>query len=1221
MVVSTSLPFAKSFTLALVLLAVPVMAQSRLGTVHGTVQDASMAVVPNARVTLTETATGVERNAETNAAGVYHFGGVAVGPYRLVVEAARFKKWEGTLTVRAGQTVAVDPTVEVGSLEATVKVTGAAPVVTTEGGAVSDHKEDLRIHTLPLNGRQISNLFDLTPGVEGGGNPRVNGMKVGSTEMTLDGISYVDRFGGGISRVQPGLDSIQEFHVETAGAGAQFSRPATVELVTRSGTNKIHGALFETFRNNAAGLRARQRQDLDIDPVTHKVISAKLIRNEYGGWAGGPVFRNKTFWFFNWEGMKRRESHLAITGVPTPAMWGGDLSNLTDASGDQYALYDPLTTNANITRTPFHGNIIPESRISQFARSMQAISPLPSGPNAEDNPWLGPNFQTYYAQPDDQRTFTIKGDHVFSEKDNLSARYTQSIDANSVAGGRYGYPKPGCTNCGGSGRSNSAVYSTFARWNHVFNPTFFNEIQLSSHRSTHSNGSLGDDINWADRLGLPNPFGATGWPTICTDAYNLLYYGCWDGDNRADQNLTAFQIDDNVTWVKGRHSVKFGFKGRKEFNNVRELQQTEGNHSLNGDWTAQFDPAAQSAVPFTGNGFATMLLGLPSYLSNQYNRGYFYFQQKELGLYVNDTFKVTPRLIVDYGLRWDAWTPYKEKYDRLINLDISNYIGKFQVITPHNTTMESMPGVPPAVLESWKLRGLAWVTANSIGFPGALTPANWRDFGPRLAVAYRVTDKWVLRAGYGTYYWPMPLSQILQSSRVNPPLNLIFQTDYSNLNGAVPFYSLSHAPAPKDFIGQAIVDINHPSDSIRSTSVGIMPWDIHHWADDKMQNWTLTIEREIMKNTSLRLSYLGTHGSNLEQRWHWNDAESEWNYQARTGLATNGDEATLDSRRPNPNWQSGLYQSPVEHNGYSNSHGVQAQAERQFSNGLAFQAFYVYSHVLTTSDSGGFDPGFSSINASGQSNGGAFAVPEDRVIMGEPNLSPSQRLRLGYYNSSEVPPHRVRWNGIYELPLGRGKKFAGNASKLTNLLVGGWHLAWIGTWQSGNWSGVSADRYLFGNPTLHKDQRLTMNIFGRRQRLWFRGDFDPMQATGVDPAKLQQLVSVDRSQRILRPLGPNFDNKLAQQLADGSVRSTSLSDMLIWNARDFYLGPVQWNEDLSAIKYFEFAERLKMRFTCDFFNLFNHPNDIKPDITTGLQDLSRQANDPRIIQFSLRLEF
>ena len=317
------------------------------------------------------------------------------------------------------------------------------------------------------------------------------------------------------------------------------------------------------------------------------------------------------------------------------------------------------------------------------------------------------------------------------------------------------------------------MYSSYVRWNHVFSPTFLNDLQLSGHRSRNHGGTLGDSTNWANKLGLPNPFGVTGWPTICMSDY-FFYYGCWDGDNPHDQNLTAFQVEDNVTWIKGKHTLKFGFKGRKEYNNVRELQQAQGSHSLYADWTQQFDPSAGGPVNFTGSGFGGVLLGLPTYLSDQYNRGYFYFQQKELGLYINDTWKVTPRLTVDFGLRWDAWTPYKEKYDRLVNLDINNYLGKMQVMTPHNTTMESMPGVPSSVLDAWKARGMTWVTADQAHFPGALVPTNWKDFGPRLAAAYRVTDKWVIRAGYGTYYWPMPLGQILSSSRTNPPLNLRF---------------------------------------------------------------------------------------------------------------------------------------------------------------------------------------------------------------------------------------------------------------------------------------------------------------------------------------------------------------------------------------------------------------------------------------------------------------
>ena len=178
------------------LLAIPLYAQTGLGVVQGTVHDATKAIMPNAKVVLSDTATGIERITQTNNDGIYGFENIPVGPYKLVIEATGFKRWEGTLTVQAGQTVSIDPAMEVGSLASTVEVTGAAAMIETQGAQVSDVKDALTIHDLPLNGRQISNLFDLTPGVVGGGNPRTNGMKVGSTEMVLDGMSYVDPFGG-----------------------------------------------------------------------------------------------------------------------------------------------------------------------------------------------------------------------------------------------------------------------------------------------------------------------------------------------------------------------------------------------------------------------------------------------------------------------------------------------------------------------------------------------------------------------------------------------------------------------------------------------------------------------------------------------------------------------------------------------------------------------------------------------------------------------------------------------------------------------------------------------------------------------------------------------------------------------------------------------------------------------------------------------------------------
>lgn len=1197
------LHLARKCGAAVTLFAVPVIAQTGLGTVRGIVEDSTQAVLPDVKVTLENTSTGVIQTGKTNSAGVYYFGGVRIGPYQLTVEANGFKRWEGNLLVEAGAIVVVNPAMEIGSLQATVQVTGATPIVATEGAQVSDVKDAVRIHDLPLNGRQVSNLFGLTAGVEGGGgNTRTNGMKVGATEMTLDGISYVDRFGGTISRVQPGLDTIQEFRIETAGSGAQFSRPATIEMVTRSGTNALHGAVFETFRNNADGLRARQRQDGNT--------AAKLIRNEYGGWVGGPVIlphlyngKNKTFFLFDWEGAKVRQNQFGTTGVATPSMWNGDLSNITDTSGDKITLYDPLSTTSTGVRLPFQNNVIPTNRLSAYAKIFESVSPLPNGPNAGGNPWTDLNFQAYYPVTQDQHSLTIKIDHNFSEKDTISGRFTDSPFSGKQYGGKYGFPPPGCTNCGGTARQDYSVYSSYVRWNHVFSPTLLNELQVSNHRSGANYGTLGDSTKWADKLGLPNPFGVTGWPTVYTDAYNMFYGGGWDGDNKNFQYLTAFEVSDGVTWVKGKHTIKAGFKGRQEFNNVNQLQQAQGSHSFYANWTALYDPSSESATPYTGSGFAELLLGLPTALRDQYNRGYFYFQQKEIGAYVNDTWKLGRRLTVDLGLRWDHWTTYHEKYDRLVNLDPSNYVNSFQVISPHGTTIDSLPNIPSGVLGSWQARGLSWVTANSVsGFPGALVPDTWGDWGPRLAAAYQITSKWVLRAGYGIYYWPTPLSQILAASRTNPPLNLNFVNHLDTANGTFFNRALLISPTSNDYLPNATVNVTGIQ-GISQTAQTIYVMDPHNWNDNRMQQWELTLERELTRNTSLRLSYIGNHGSNLEQRVAFSSPQSQLNYQMQTGLAA---QTNADLRRPNPNW-NGL---DVAHVGYSNSNSFQVEVQRRFSNGLAFQWFFTHNHIMTTADESGFGSG-----------GGNSLVPMNSTILGNPNLTFDQRLRLVYANSASVPPQRISWNGIYELPFGKGKRFAGHVSRAGNAVVGGWQVAFIGTWQSGNWSSVATNEYLFGNPTLDSGQRLTMNIFGQTQMLYFKGDFDPTQATNVNQSQLQQLVPADRSQRVLRPVGPNFSNQIPFVLANGQVRNTTITDNLSWNPQNFFLGPGQWNEDFSIFKYFDITETARVRFTADFFNVLNHPVDIAPNRNTGLINLSQQANDPRIIQFSARMEW
>jgi hypothetical protein len=523
--------------------------------------------------------------------------------------------------------------------------------------------------------------------------------------------------------------------------------------------------------------------------------------------------------------------------------------------------------------------------------------------------------------------------------------------------------------------------------------------------------------------------------------------------------------------------------------------------------------------------------------------------------------------------------------------------------------MEEIPGLPPSMLASWKLRGLTWKTAEEVGMPGNLLPADNNNFGPRIGVAFKLSPKTVIRGSYGEYFWTMPLSQILQAARTNPPFNLRYENPIATLDGTGS-YGVRTRPQDNFFIGKAQVDTNGIV-QLPLSARGMVPMDAENWRDGRAQSWHFTVEHELMNMTALRFSYIGTHGSGMEQKYGLNNREAEYNYVARTKEAP---PANRDLLRVNKDWSIG---NATNKTGYSNSHSLQAEIERRFSNGLAFQYFYVYNRTLTTSDSPGFSSGGGAIN----STNGIFQVPENNQLLGGGNLSYDDRLRLGYQNSTNIPPHHMRWNAVYDLPFGKGKKFGGSVNRLADLFIGGWQLAGLGEWRSGYWTGISSGLYLFGNPSLSSDQQLEMTYAGRRQRLWWAGDFNPTLATNVDQAALQKLVPLDRSQRIAHPVGSAFDNRLPQVLSNGTVRQTGIGETVNWNARAFFLGPGAWSTDMSVFKNFSITESVRLRFTADFFNAFNHPIDGVPNATTGLQDLSTQTNDPRIIQFSLRLSW
>ncbi|HTL17243.1 MAG TPA: TonB-dependent receptor, partial [Patescibacteria group bacterium] len=1153
-------------------------AQTGRGTISGTVRDPGDAVVADAKVTVTESGTGTSQSTQTSSVGSYYFGAMPIGPYTLSVEKSGFETWSGTLTLAVGQDAVVNATLKVGSTTTVVNVTDAVTPIETTKGTVSDVKESSQIRALPLNGRQIGLLFGLTAGVESGaGGARVNGMKVGSLDINLDGVTQVDRFGGGIVRVQPGIETIQEFRIETNGSDAKFDQPATVIMATRSGTNQLHGGAYEYNRDNTV-FPARKRSD----PLTAHL--PELIRNEFGVYAGGPVVlphvyngRNKSFWFFDYEGLRSTErSTPFFPWVPTAAMWNGDLSNAVDngiscdvspacPTGLQpITIYDPTTTDpVTFQRQPFPNNQIP-GPFNGTATALQALTALPTNDN---NPFIAPNFTSTYPKVARNNTFTGKVDQNLSDKDRLSVRFTRGWQNSAVEGGYFANPKDTSSGMGTSAR-NYYVTNVGVNYSRSISPQWLNELLVGVNRSAVHYGTSADFTNWPSKLGLPNPFSATGWPTLYTEEAGTgyyLYFG-WDSDNAHNQNLTSETIEDNVTWSHGRHTIQFGGRGRREQNNVRENQQAQGSHNWGPSYTTNWDPAAFGPTTDTGSGFAELLLGLPNYLSNQYNRGYFYFRQSQVGLYANDRIKMSPRLTLNLGLRWDYWTPYSEARNRLVVP--YNPESAFEVISPGNISVDQIGGIPPAVLTSWASTGLTWATANSVHYPSNLFQSIKHDFAPRLGIAYQLNHNTVIRGSYGIYYVGMPLSLILQSTRNNPPLNLRFQNNpYNNPN--VPGgpdgpnfgnYPLIVNPAASDYLPTANVDINTPQGLSRFGNAATY-WDGPNWNDERQQTWNLTVEHELPWQIGLRLSYIGTFGQNLEQQFAVDAQEPKYSYALRTGLKPPGNASLL---APQPAWSI----IGLNHTGYSHDNSLQVELHRKLSNGLSFQWFYNYVRALTTTDPGGFGDGNTNINGgvgSGALGGsGGATVPENIQLLGEPNLSYGQRLKLAYFNNSTIPIHRITFNGIYDLPFGRGRAFGRNAPSALNYVIGGWQVAAIGTWNSGTWMGVNAGLVQTGNVRIPGGSRATFNKPGSSDtyRQWFAGNFDITQATNVKGTLVPAAV---------RPAGPNcsgnFAGQLAVTLGDGSCYNAPFSGFYNSNPRNNIIGPGAWNDDISLYKH------------------------------------------------------
>jgi hypothetical protein len=713
-----------------------VCAQSTQGTIFGTVTDPSGAPVPQAAITVRSVERGVARTTRTDGTGQYVTPDLEVGLYTVSVEAQGFKQAiSGPVPVEVKARVRVDTQLQMGQMTEQVTVEATSALVRTGSAEVSNVVGRQELHELPVFSRNIVQLTSLTPGTNAGVNDYagsisgfeliVNGSQAETNNFILDGVSDNMMFSGTISLVPP-IDAVQEFAVQTSQFSAELGRAGggVVNMALKSGTNQLHGFAYEYFQNSALNARPFDFTN------THPGI-LPFRKNQFGIGAGGPIIRNKLFWFANYEGLRSHSEALSQNTVPTAAQKTGDFSKTS------FAIFDPSMTTMDptagqTTRAPFPGNIIPQSRFNAAGAGLLGFYPNPN--YVSSVPGVLTNYLVNLPSTQTSNSFNIKGDINITAHDVVSAHVSQRhLNLDSA-----GFMLDNFTSSH-TLENGDNVGITYSK---ILGPTLINEARAGYNRFLLP--CLTDNTqNIIDKYGVPgwftNPIGY-GFPTVniqnVTSAAPVREVTI--GGPVFDPIENTYQFLDTVSWQLGPHALKFG----AEYDHVRvDRYQTRsggGVLTFNGSYTTQ---VVGQAVQSPRNGVADMLLGYASLLDDQFAFDAVRMRGHRLSGFVQDDWRLSTRLTVNLGLRWDYSSPLNEEQDRLGNFDLS-------------TGTRLLPEGARQAVQAY------------LGLPGGNLPPGWRyvpldqvvphtpfsDFAPRVGLAYALTSKISLRAGYGLFY-------------------------------------------------------------------------------------------------------------------------------------------------------------------------------------------------------------------------------------------------------------------------------------------------------------------------------------------------------------------------------------------------------------------------------------------------------------------------------------
>jgi Carboxypeptidase regulatory-like domain/TonB dependent receptor/TonB-dependent Receptor Plug Domain len=1246
-------------------------AQVDEGSITGTVQDATGAVVAGAQVTLVNTDQGITLQTRTSGSGAYAFTPVRVGHYKISATAKGFAKTtQENLVVNVAQTLLVNIQLKLGAATETVEVSTAPPLMQTEEASVGQVVGEEQVNDLPLNGRNFTFLAQLgagmqTPQADTRGNAAsgafsANGLRPAQNNYLLDGIdnnsNAVDFLNGTNFAVLPPVDAVEEFKVQTADFSAELGRSAgaVMNVSIKSGTNSIHGAAWEFFRN-----RVLDASDWFED--FNGIPKAAFQQNQFGASIGGPFKKNKLFFFGDYESLHRVEGSVSTGAVPSQLMASSGYTNLseilaaqagatpqTDDLGRSIALgtvLDPATTrqvtagtvdpvtgivaaSSGYVRDPFGYstcssagltavtpaacpglNQLPAGRLDANAIKMLQLYPTPTKTSVAN---LFSNFSSNPNIFEHRNAYDVKVDYNGSAKDQVFYRFSYVDDPIFIPGIFGGIADGGSFQQGlQTAHSNQSA----GAWTHVFNPDTVNVGRVGfNHLHTSRFGPEGTVS------GIPAQFGINGIPQS-TENGGLGSYDIGGlstlGSNAflpSDEISQTLQLTDDFTRIWGKHSFKMGIENQHVKFDTLQPAFSRGNFDYNGQFTdvvntssgnlgiAQFLLSPTTATVANGVDYSGGSDGI-----NASNISTTYDYKTYTALYIQDDWKVSPKLTINLGLRWDYFGPIQETNGGQANF-VPSALGPPTYLIPATgkdvRTLSSTANNPSLAgdgfLDLLAADGITLDETNKYG--RGLLQVQKANFSPRVGFAYQFDPKLVVRGGFGFFYNSFENQGYGPNIGENYPF--VFNFSYgakapnSNPQATDGVYPIGYnspwsgcsaaSPGGTYTLESGLACIAFTPTQVNAEGLGLQGLQFNYQTPSTLST-NFTVQYSVTRSLSATASYVFTQGAHLQNGIGTNNVSQIYS-------ATHSTSDPISSginEIPFPDFSQGMsYHATV---GDSDYNGLQTKLEWQNAHGLNFLLAYTWSK--TDSDAGDLLNG---------GNTGSDRAPD------VPGLGPRFDWGLANFDIRQV----LHASGGYQLPFGKGKDFLNNGSKLTDAVVGGWSINWIATLQGGQplnigcIDGTAAGLGCNAIKVPGQSQKLGIHLNGDTPPTWLGNPaaFNQACELGVTPATPTGCIPLNGKDAL--------GDEPGQTVTPGFHRL-----------------------DFSTFKAFQLNERWSMQFRAEFFNILNHPNFNAPGFggngvvsiggstsfnsTTFGQVGSTRDNpqDPRQIQFALKLYY